>query len=306
MNALEIDDALVQWPVAEGTRFLYRLYLNRLADWMREKQLELETLGGRDFIRYLDDHPAWGSATRYQALASMRRYVRFTYGQDHPLLKLKVRRDPAGPQRTLSLDECQQIFRWLAICETKPDGLSDIKRVRDLALTSLLLDTGLRAAEVCRLELLKDLDMAKRRGTVKIKGGRYEQFLFSVPTQERIERWLTWRARFALPSTKTLFCGCGGKHPGSPMTVSGLRAIFRRMATEVEIPLFSTHSFRRSMCVIALESGASTRAVMAMGRWRHLSMVETYSRTLSAEAFERFSPVLTASAGGDGRSRVGG
>lgn len=305
MNAREIDDVLVQWPIAEGTRSVYRLYLNHLADWMKDNGLKLNTLGGRDFIRFLDHHPGWGSASRYQALAAMRRFVRFTFGQDHPLLKLKLRRDHAGPQRTLSLDEVQRIFRWLAICVTKENGLSDIKGVRDLALTSLLLDTGLRAAEVCRLEL-KDVDMEKRRGTVRIKGGRYEQFLFSVPTQGRIARWLPWRDRFAMPSTKTLFVGCGGTLPGSPLTVSGLRAIFRRMATMVEIPLFSTHSFRRAMCVIALESGASTRAVMAMGRWRHLSMVETYSQTLSADAFERFSPVLTASAGADGRTRAGG
>jgi integrase len=165
---------------------------------------------------------------------------------------------------------------------------------RDRAmLYQVAVNTGLRASEVCRLEV-QHLDLANRKLTVRIKGGRWGDGFFSVPTRVRLRYWLYLRRRLASPGVETVFVSVGGERRGSSLTPDGLRAIFRQMAAALGMRHFSPHSLRRSMACICLENGASSRVVQLAGRWRSISMVETYSRALSGEVVDAYLPTAGA------------
>ena len=95
----------------------------------------------------------------------------------HPALRYRFQRRERGkPQRTLTPE---QITRLLAILPDTPIG----KRNRTLIL--LMLDTGLRAAEVCRLEM-RFLDLGTRHLSVLAKGEKWRTCIFGEPTAEAL------------------------------------------------------------------------------------------------------------------------
>ena len=50
-------------------------------------------------------------------------------------------------------------------------------------------------------------------------------------------------------------------------------------------------SLRRTFATIAIKAGAPTRVVQAAGRWGDVSMVERYTADITADDFDRYSPV---------------
>jgi len=284
-----IDDWLMEQPYAAGTKEAYRWYLGRLADWLEEQGKDMATLTGAEFVRWLDTRQkTWGSASRNMAAASMKGFVRWSYGDSHPALRVRIKRESPGPQRTLTSAEAKTLLDYL---EHGSNG--DAWRpsfVRNLALVSLLLDTGLRATEVCDLKL-ENLDLPEGTLQVRIKGGRWGQGIFGERTRIRLEAWLELRKVFARPAVDTVFVGIGGLAPGTPLTGNGLRRLFHYMALDCGLKRISPHTLRRSFAVLSIENGASTRLVQLAGRWRSLMMVETYTRTLAPGAFAPFSPV---------------
>lgn len=195
-----------------------------------------------------------------------------------PFPKVKRKR-----QRTLDESELMAV---LASCDTSSE-----LGARDLAIISLMADSGLRSAEVCRLKV-SDLDFQKRRLWVVIKGGDEKPGSFSADTAAALSRWLEVRAQRVRPGVATLFVGLGGLTPGRPLTTSGLRVIFRAIAKRAGlVGQFSPHVMRRTMCCLALRRGAPTRIVMSAGRWSTLTMVEVYSQAITIDDFDNYSPM---------------
>jgi len=271
---------------APSTQLSYRWYLTNLQAWLVERGRTLEDVDPGLFMEWLDLH-TWAPATRRFAVAAVRAYTRYTFGDAHPCLRLKMRTVDSGPQRTLSLEEAIKLLRYL----TGKDELdcTDPKRVRDLALVSLLLDTGLRAFEASALTV-KNLDLAHQQLGVMQKGSRWRTAIYSVETRVRLRLWLSLRDRIALPGVEEVFVGIGGKKPGTRITPSGLRVMFRAIAPKAGIPHFGPHALRRSMACISLVSGASTRLVQRQGGWSNSKLVETYSRMLPDMAFAQWLP----------------
>lgn len=195
-----------------------------------------------------------------------------------PFPKVKRKR-----QRTLDED---QMLAVLATCDSSSE-----MGVRDLGMMCLMVDTGLRAREVCRLKAV-DVDLEKRRLFVIVKGGDEKMGVFSASTAEFLRRWLEVRARRINPGVETLFIGLGGLTPGRPITTNGLRVIFRKIGKRAGLPSgFSPHDLRRTFCVLALRLGAPTRVIQEAGRWENIQQVEQYSRAITASDFDPYSPV---------------
>ncbi len=96
-------------------------------------------------------HQEWAPATVKQAVSAVRSFFKWCEDYDtiskkqlRKLLKgLQVPKVPKNPQRTLSISEVKQL---LAICD-----LGTPKGQRDTAMIGILMDTGLRASEICKL-----------------------------------------------------------------------------------------------------------------------------------------------------------
>jgi integrase len=280
VNQNNIRDFLLENAYAESTATHYRRILTDLCS-----QIDPETMTAKDLDTWLESHANWGGKTKWLAFCAARSFLRWAYGHTHPALKLKRKVPDSPPQRTLSPSQAQKL---LASFDTSRN-----KGVRDLAIATLLLDTGIRSSELCSLRLDK-IDMNDQLLAVEVKGGRWEYGIFSTITAEYLEGWLDIRGDYALPSVTTLFVGIGGTKPGTPLTPDGLRVIVRRWGEKSGVGKLSPHDFRRSMATIATIAGAPSRTVQKNGRWKDIREVERYTRALNMRAFLPYSPVRYA------------
>lgn len=275
-----IDTFLVTSGLAETTRVTYGKILRRL-------EREVSDLEGLDAVR-LQGWLAglgWGSSAQWLALCCVRSYLRWRFGEDHPALRLRIKRVQPGPQRALKLRQVQAL---LASFDT-----STPKGRRDLAMCCLMLDSGLRAAEVCRLEL-QYVDLEERRLRVQVKGGAWGTGVFSAYTAACLSTWLADREMVACQGERALFVGIGGAKRGCRMHTGGLRAVMRKWATAAGLRALSPHDLRRTFATLAIRLGAPSRVVQSAGRWSSLAMVEHYTATIEADDMAPWFPVSGA------------
>lgn len=272
----KIDEYLAVNGFANGTKDRYGRSLRRIA----KVHGDLSDLDAMALSDWLDKQP-WGSSTCWVAYCAVRGYVRWRFGNDHPALKLKIKRIESGPQRSLDFDQASEL---MASFDTR-----NRKGVRDLAICSLMLDTGLRAAEICALKI-DNVNPKERTFSVIVKGGRWDYGAYSIYTGLYLESWLPIREKRLNADTKTLFISLAGKNTGGSLTTEGLKTTVRRWGEKIEIKL-SPHDLRRTFAELSLKRGAPSRLVQIAGRWRDIKMVTRYTRNLKASDFDGYYPV---------------
>jgi len=245
---------------------------------------DLSALTAPGLRTWLDAQP-WGSSARWVAFCACRGFLRWKFGPDHPALALKIKRQDSGPQRTLKKRQVQDLLA--SFDTTRPKG------IRDLAICTLMLDSGLRVSEVCRLEV-RHVDLEERNLKVVVKGGKWAEGVFSSYTALYLSNWLAIRGDYAAPLVKTFFVGIGGNKPGTSLTRNGLQVIFRYWGKQAGIGPLSPHDLRRTFATLATRAGAPGRVLQAAGRWSNISMVERYTRAIDAVDFEPYFPVSNA------------
>ncbi len=272
---LEKESTLSERTLEHYQRHLYNVIL-WLSDFDIFDPLDVTTNDLRDWLRARDVAPS----TQHVAICALKLFFRWCIGQDNPAEKIPFPKRHPTPQRTLNIAQVDQLLAHL--------DTSQPKGVRDLALISLLLDTGLRASEICRLELAH-FDLEAQSLVVRIKGGRIGGGVFGRYTQAAVANWLAVRESYARAST--VFVSVGGNKPGTSLTRNGLGAILRHLGKESGIGLISPHDFRRTFATLSLQGGAPTRLVQLAGRWRSVKEVERYSQALTPMDFEPYSPM---------------
>jgi integrase len=230
-----------------------------------------------DELRAWLDRRRWGSSMRYLAISCIKGYIKWQYGQ-HPVLMVREKRLPSPPQRALKPGEIAKLIESFQ--------LSSVKGVRDLAMCCLMLDTGLRVSEVCRLEM-RFLDLDASTLKVLVKGRKWGSAMYSASTARFVNNWLANRPG----GSAWVFVSLGGNTPGQKFTRSGLQKTINRWGTTAGIGALSPHDLRRTFAVQATRLGAPSRLVQLAGRWSSIEMVELYTRTLDVGDFERYFPV---------------
>ncbi len=276
----------------------YGAALRGLAQWMTGRGLTSPTAATADHLR------EWGAESqdaagkigaRSQYFAAKGLFAWLTEEKiitDDPMATLKAPKN-ARPtlQRTLSPEEVQAI---LQACDGRK-----LKNIRDRAVLCLLLDTGLRASEICQLkldELHFDTDSAREpQHSLKttIKGEQLGVGHFSDLTAQTLLQWLAVRPLIAAEGVTEVFVAVGGTRPGHPMTRGGgLRNICQELSKQANIAEFSPHALRRSFAILLTEAGAPSRVIQELGRWTSLQMVERYTSAYqAARQFNQYSPI---------------
>ncbi len=281
MIEVEVRRFLQTVPLSPKTQYHYQHYICSFTWYCLDNGMNPEHVAPATVKEWFDTH-RWSSSTMHFAAAALRTFYRWKYGEAHPILAVRVRRVDPGPQRTLTAEEVSML---LSSINTRTE-----KGIRDLALLTLMIDTGLRASEVCDIEMRR-LDIRNRKLTVRIKGGRWGEAVFFEYTANCLNNWLGIRPHIAEPYCDKVFCGIGGKTPGEAMTRFGIRTTVERLAKHAGIEHFSPHAMRRTFATLATEYGAPTRLVQLAGRWKDIRMVETYTRTLQPEKLKPYSVV---------------
>jgi integrase len=157
--------------------------------------------------------------------------------------------------------------------------------VRDRAIVLLLVDSGLRRAEVCALDW-SDVDMST--GSILIRRGK--------GGKSRISRVGAKTRRALLAYRRTLSDRDGvlfqARH-GGRLTGSGMALLFRRLSQLTGIHV-TAHALRRTWAILSLRAGMDALHVQGLGGWSDLEMVSYYASLEDSDllrAHAKHSPV---------------
>ncbi len=164
---------------------------------------------------------------------------------------------------------------------------------RDRALILFLLDTGLRASEVCSLTI-SDIDQKTGRIQVKhgvaggAKGGKGRTVFLGKSARAALWRYLASRDDGEDPNAY-LFC----VRLGRPLDKDVLRHLLLKLGKKVGIAHCHPHRFRHTFAITYLRSGGDLFSLQALLGHNSLEMVQHYARIAEvdvAQAHRRASP----------------
>lgn len=149
---------------------------------------------------------------------------------------------------------------------------------RERALILLLLDSGVRASELCALNV-RDLDMMTGALRVNSGKGRKDRVTFvGARTRKAILRYFMIR-----PGTEPdapLFVGVV---TGCRLRYDGLRAILKRLGERAGVTDCAAHRYRRTFAIESLRAGMPIMQLAAMMGHGSLSVLQRYLRLLTED-----------------------
>lgn len=161
--------------------------------------------------------------------------------------------------------------------------------LRDRAIILLLLDTGIRASELCDLRLAT-VDLKNARLTVTGKGSRERTVPVSPRTVQALWRYLQTRDDRDSPLAPLV-----ATPAGLPMTRDVLRRLVNRIGLRAGVQGVNCHRFRHTCAIQALRNGMNVFALQRLLGHSTLDMVRRYlsiAETDVAAAHRDASPVM--------------
>lgn len=160
--------------------------------------------------------------------------------------------------------------------------------LRNRTIILLLLDTGVRASELCGLAI-KDADLTNKRILVLGKGNKERALPISPRTAKTLWRYLTTERKDE-PVNAPLFLGS----EGDPLNRDALLKLLIRLGAKAGVQDCHPHRFRHTFAVNFLRNGGNAFELqMALGHTT-LQMVQTYLALAQADldaAHRKASPV---------------
>ncbi|MBU2578412.1 tyrosine-type recombinase/integrase [Patescibacteria group bacterium] len=185
---------------------------------------------------------------------------------------------PAIAKKRLPVLTAPQVKKVLGECNNN----------RDKAIIMLLVDTGLRRAEICALNW-GDIDISS--GIVRVvkgKGGKARSVVTGIKTRRAL---LAYRRDIEHDDEHPVFQTCSG----SRLTANGLRSALLRVGKRAGIHI-TPHALRRTFATLSLRAGMNLIQLQAMMGHSSLEMTSKYIQMLDedlVEAHKAHGPIDT-------------
>lgn len=191
-------------------------------------------------------------------------------------------RMPKVKSKIIETFSAQQLKSLIAACaHEETERLAQ----RDRALLFVLLDTGIRASEVCDLRLT---DLHLQEGYLRVlgKGNKEREVGFGVNTKYHLIKYLR-RYRTAAEGVEQVFTN----KRQEPMTVSGLDQMLYRLGAWAGIDgvRCSAHTFRHTYAVNFLLRGGDVYALSRSLGHTSIATTELYVRAMKSQDVRRIT-----------------
>lgn len=145
-----------------------------------------------------------------------------------------------------------------------------------MSIIYLLLDTGMRASELCALTLA---DVNRSSGDLRVlgKGNKWRTVHMALSARRALWRYLEAHRRGAEVG-EPLFTGFRGHTPGAPLTKFGLSQLIRKAGERagIEGVRCSPHTFRHTFAINFLRNGGDLFQLQALLGHEDIAIVRRY------------------------------
>lgn len=247
----------------------YRRDLDRFAKWYASATGEtldpgrVTTVDLRNYKNWLTHHEGLGPATINRRLATLRSFLR--WAAEAGLLPNGLPRAPRFERQSSSGP------KWLTRVETTCllHVVEQFGHARDLAIVTILLNTGLRVGELCALTW-GDVSLSDRKGSLIVrdgKGGR--QRTVPLNLDARVAFQILGYARLS-GKPELVFRGQRGG-----LTQRGVQLMLARYAKLAGVHA-SPHTLRHTFCKNLIDAGATLQQVASVAGHENLETTRLY------------------------------
>lgn len=270
----------------------YRKYYAHFRRWHGQPDVPLDTSKLIGFFAWLRQQPngrggKLGPKSAYNAWVALRSFYRW-YSEEfnipNPLARVPAPKLSQPAVEPFTRDEVAALLR---ACERGADGRTRPQALRDRTIMVELLDTGLRASELCAL-VRSDVDLASGKILVRAgKGGMGRLVYASAPARKLLWRYLaTTPAQADAPLFQT--------RDGGRLTRQHLVRLLAHAGQRAGIPRCHPHRFRHTFATEFLRNGGNLLTLQRLLGHSSLDMVRRYAKIVEADlarAHDAGSPV---------------
>jgi integrase/recombinase XerD len=276
-----VDSFIQAQDVKLSSKELYRRTLKQYFNWVDNKNYLLSEIARPQLLEYKDEllNSGLSSLTVGSYITSVRRfyewaesnkfYPNVAKGIKTPKRKQQFRKQPLLPEQATALLSYYQD-----------------KTLRDYAVISLLLRTGLRTIEVIRASV-EDIVFKGSQRVLLVHGkGRDEKDNFVLLTDKAykpIAEYLATRGK--VNSSEPLFTSSSNNSKGERLTTRTISYIAKEglKAIGLDEKSFTAHSLRHTTAVNILRGGGSLEQAQFTLRHSNPATTQIYTATLNEE-----------------------
>jgi integrase/recombinase XerD len=252
--------------------------LNYVRDQLNEEpKLTPQTINHRlgvlrSLYRFHSGHPLPAGSCHFQR--SYRTRSPLGYGRTQRVIAAGLRlKEPQRVVVPLSADEVAKFW-------------GSFRTSRDLALVALMLLNGLRSRETLDLRL-EDLQLADAHLRVLGKGNKQRLLPLPAETIEVLQSYLLLER--PLTNSPALFVSLKGRHRGQPLTVAGLRSLFRHHRLCSQVPRANPHRFRHTFGADMVRAGISLPALQQLMGHSHIRTTMLYVQLAPQDVWREYA-----------------
>lgn len=276
-----VDRFIASQDVKLSSKLLYRRTLKQYFNWVDKKSYLLSEIARPQLLEYKDELLLSGmsSLTVGSYITSVRRFYEWTEankfypnvakGIKTPKRKQQFKKQPLLPAQATALLNYYQD-----------------KALRDYAIITLLLRTGLRTIEVIRASV-EDITFKGSQRVLLIQGkGRDEKdnfVLLTDKTYQPIAQYLATRGN--INGSEPLFTSTSNNSKGERLTTRSISYIAKEglKAIGLDERAFTAHSLRHTTAVNILRGGGSLEQAQMTLRHSNPATTQIYTATLNEE-----------------------
>lgn len=276
-----VDRFIASQDVKESSKLLYRRTLKQYFSWVDKKSYLLSEIARPQLLEYKEEllNSNMSSLTVGSYITSVRRFYEWTEankfypnvakGIKTPKRKQQFKKQPLLPSQATALLNYYQD-----------------KALRDYAIITLLLRTGLRTIEVIRASV-EDITFKGSQRVLLIQGkGRDEKdnfVLLTDKTYQPIAQYLATRGN--INGSEPLFTSTSNNSKGERLTTRSISYIAKEglKAIGLDERAFTAHSLRHTTAVNILRAGGSLETAQFTLRHSNPATTQIYTATLNEE-----------------------